>query len=343
MSRIAVNLGMTVVIIAVIVLTWHCAGQKAPGSASRQPAGSIVDAPAGGALPVDPSRGLRPDATAAVSAAPQDEAERTAWSDRPVPPPVLGDWYRWSESQRLEFVTNAQHDSHLPVELLAFFRLALRDRTLGLVTRNNLANCLVGQEARDPTLAAAFTTIVQDATEEVKWRDYALQFLATSLEWSDHPRELAAAIWDQAQHGPGTMSGTALLHLHYLDERGVSPLPVGYGERLGTCLSDPAVDLSTRMTAVGIVGQRHLRDQAQIIRGLVEQASEPALRRTALATLGAVGDPGDPGDVALVRRFTADPDPLIAAAAKGAERRLVPSAITPTDGTTIGQSEPSTL
>jgi len=238
---------------------------------------------------------------------------------RPTAPASLGDWYCWTESQRLDFVTNAQRDGRLPAELLAFFRAAIFDRKLGLVTRNNMANCLVGQEARDPTLAAVFKRLVEDPTEDVQWRDYALQFLATSIDWSSAPNAMAATIWDQAQHGPGTVSGTALLHLHYIDERGVRSLPSGYDDRLGTCLTDATVDLSTRMTAVGIIGQRGMRTQIHAIRMLVEQAPEPALRRTALATLGVLGDQTD---LALVRRYTGDQDALIAAAAKGAERRL---------------------
>jgi len=255
--------------------------------------------------------------------------ETTTTSDiqvHPKPPVSLGDWYQWTESQRLDFVTNSQHDGHPPAELLEFFRAAVFDRQLGLVTRNNMANCLVGQESRDPTLAAVFKKLMEDSTEDVQWRDYALQFLATSIDWSSNPKAMAATIWDQAQHRPGTVSGTALLHLHYIDQRGVSTLPSGYDDRLATCLTDVTVDLSTRMTAVGIIGQRGLKTRIETIRTLAEQAPKPALRRTALATLGMLGDQAD---LALVRRYTANQDALIAAAAKGAECRLAQANPTP--------------
>jgi HEAT repeat protein len=63
-----------------------------------------------------------------------------------------------------------------------------------------------------------------------------------------------------------------------------------------------------------------MTELAPQLRTLAEHAPQPALRRTALAALGQIADPAD---LTLIQRFTKDSDPLIAAAAKGAERNLL--------------------
>jgi len=304
MTRIQISLVVAIVFLVAFGVAWRIAGGHQAASRNRiEAAPQVVE-------------------SAAVMSAPTFtlvKAQASSRHDRPTPPASLTQWYGWTESQQTDFVTAVQHNSRLPPDILSFFRTELFDRDLGLVTRNNMANGLVNQEIRDKSLAALFKKIVDDPTEDDQWRDYAMQFLAASMDWSDDRRGMAETIWKQALHGRGTMPGTALLQLHYVDERGVRPLPTGYGARLAECLSDPSVELSTRMTAVGIVAQRRMTELGDAVRELAKNAKEPAMRRTALATLGALGDPSD---LSLVRRFTADKDPLVAAAAKGAERRL---------------------
>jgi HEAT repeat protein len=85
-------------------------------------------------------------------------------------------------------------------------------------------------------------------------------------------------------------------------------------------LAQDTADLPSRMTVAGIAGQRGLTELAPQLRTLAENAPQPALRRTALAALGQLADPVD---LAFVKRFIKDSDPLVAAAAKGAEQRLL--------------------
>ena len=239
---------------------------------------------------------------------------------RPVPPEELATWFSMTESQRLDLVTDLSQDPALKPEVVDFLRSVIQDRERGLVTRNNAANALVAQEIKDPTLAAIFKQMVEDASEDESWRDYSLQFLAISIDWSNDPEAMAATIWQMATSGPGSIPGTALLHLHYIDQRGVALLPSGYEEYLAKLLAREGADLPSRMTVAGIAGQRAMIELAPQLRNVAEHASQPALRRVALAALGQINDPAD---VAFVQRFTNDADVLIAAAAKGAEQRLL--------------------
>ena len=244
----------------------------------------------------------------------------TPTSSRPVPPVELENWFSMKESQRLDLVTKLQHNSTLKPEVVTFLISVVQDRQRYIVTRNNAANALVNQEIKDPSLAMMFKRMVEDVSETEQWRDYALQFLAVSVDWSDDPQAMTATIWHMATEGPGSIPGTAFLHLHYIDQRGVAQLPLGYVEHLSKMLDQESADLPSRMTVAGIIGQRQMIELAPQLRKVAEHASQPALRRVALAALGNINDPAD---IAFVQRFTSDADVLIAAAAKGAEKRLL--------------------
>ena len=136
-------------------------------------------------------------------------------SARPVPPAELVTWFSLTESQRLDLMTDLSRNPALTPEVVAFLRSVIQDRERGIVTRNNAANALVGQEIKDPTLAAVFQRMVDDVSETEQWRDYSLQFLAVSVDWSNDPEAMAATIWQMATNGPGSIPGTALLHLNY--------------------------------------------------------------------------------------------------------------------------------
>ena len=259
-------------------------------------------------------------ATVAASAVLPAVPSPSPVSVRPVPPAELATWFSLTESQRLDLVTDLSRNPALTPDVVAFLRSVIQDRERGIVTRNNAANALVGQEIKDPTLAAVFQRMVDDASETEQWRDYSLQFLAVSVDWSNDPEAMAATIWQMATSGPGSIPGTALLHLHYMDQRAVALLPIGYEDYLAKLLAQGNADLPSRMTVAGIAGQRGMTELAPQLRNVAEHAAQPALRRVALAALGQINDPADVG---FVQRFTNDADVLIAAAAKGAEQRLL--------------------
>jgi len=294
--------------------------KQAKRQAQVKNAESAVETKAGEPLRVAPQMANQVGSSGTVTVEKRPAAVPPPVVTRPVPPAEMADWYEMTESKRLDLVTELQHNPDLKPEVVAFLRSVIQDRQRGIVTRNNAANALVGHSVRDPSLAAVFQRMVEDASEEEQWRDYALQFLAVSVDWSDNPQAMTSTIWKMATEGPGSIPGTALLHLNYIDQRGVAVLPPGYESYLGKMLAQDTADLPSRMTVAGIAGQRGMTELAPQLRKLAETAPQPALRRTSLAALGQLADPAD---VPFVQRFIKDSDPLIAAAAKGAEQRLL--------------------
>jgi hypothetical protein len=244
---------------------------------------------------------------------------------RPVPPPDVAGWYEYTENQRLDIATEFQHHNDLKPETVAFFKDAIRDKGLGLVTRNNIANVLILQQKNDPTLAPVFLAMVEDKSEDYLWREYAVQHLASSADWAADKEAVVAALWRQVETGDGSIPGTALLHLHYLDQRKVAPMPNTLPLRIGALLANDKADVATRMTCMGIVGQRRLGELAPALRTLADGA-HPELRRVAIANLGFIGNSMD---LDRLHRLTKDKDPSLSAAAKGAEKRLLASLAAP--------------
>lgn len=227
-----------------------------------------------------------------------------------------------TEQQRLDLVSDLQHDLHLKPEMVAFIKAEIADRALDLVTRNNMANLLILQDVKDPTLADVFRTMAEDRTEKYMWREYAVQHLASAIDFASDQARQIDALWRLVKTGEESIPGTALLHLQYLEDRKVAPVSDAYTSHLRAIVTNDKADLLVRMTCLGIVGRRKMADLAPAIRDLARNALQPSLKRTAIATLGILGDPAD---LSLVQDFIQNKDSSIAAAAQGAQRRLIAS------------------
>jgi hypothetical protein len=246
-------------------------------------------------------------------------ATPSAWA-RPTPPSALAAWFTVTESERLTLVEQLHPDPRLPSEVVAFFTAEIRDHDLGLVTRNHVANLLMRQDVRDPTLAEVFRGMAEDLSEDYQWREYSVQHWASATDFSADPERQIAGLWRLAETGEQSIPGTVLLHLSYLEERNVSGVPVGFDARIKKLLSDTNANVLTRMTCIGIVADRRMAEAVPLVRDLARGAPQPSVRRCALAALGTMGDVAD---LDLVQGFAKDQDASIAAAAKGAERRLL--------------------
>ena len=195
------------------------------------------------------------------------------------------------------------------------------DRTLSAVLRNNMANALNNQAVVDVDLANMFAAMAENADEDMVWREYAAQHLGTAIATSKDPSVGAAVLWQLADKGEGPIPGTALLHLHYLDRRHTVSAPDDFAKRLASVAVDPQAHLLTRMSALGIIGQRKLVELAPVVREIA-QSDVPALQRSALATLGIIGIRAD---LEVILRHANDQDPTVSRAARAAAQRLTAS------------------
>jgi hypothetical protein len=254
------------------------------------------------------SQEVLPGATAATEPAPVEP-----------PPPEFADFGRWEESERLKVVTRLSHDSALSPQTIRFLKVELRDKSHWLVTRNNIANALSVQEPSDPELCSLFAAMIADGAESLEWREYAIQHYAANAASSPDPQAVVDELRALLSHGDRFYAGTVLVHLDLLEQRGVAHLGDGFDLELIKMLQDPQANLRTRISILGLIGERRIAAGKTLLRTYLASDTPPSLRRTALASLGQVGDAGD---IDLIAPQADDPDPSVSVAARAALQRL---------------------
>ena len=299
------------------VFPWFTQHPLRPGSANRDATTTPSDdsgahANTGGATaPTDVHQVTR--TTMAISAL------------RPDPPSELAGYYEMTPEQQLDAITRIQHDSRMSPQLIAFLGIAIKDKTRSLVVRNNMANCLILQRPPNPHLDRLFLDMVDDTSESLDWREYAVQHLASTVACTDEPDVVIAKLRDLLQHGQGSIPATVMVHLDRLEGEGQVRLDSSFVSDLVAHLNSPATSLSSRMTIIGLLGKRQERSCLPLIRAYAVD-SQPSLRRVAIAALGHIGDVSDRP---LIEKARNDADALVVAAATSALGRLPPENIRP--------------
>ena len=233
-------------------------------------------------------------------------------------PGILAGWSTWQQTQREATLAQLVGAPAVDLDVLAFIRLQLDVRTLSPVTRNMLANVLVAQ-APDAALAVRLQAMVIDPQESDTWRDYALQHLARVTGKATDPAATAAFIRGLVDTGTSSLPGTALLQVQRLESEGLWSNKADLDHAVIGLATAPTTALPNRMTAVALIGSRHLTDQTAFLRTVIAGPSEPALVRTAIASLGQVGTPSD---IALLEPYLASKDGAVVLAAQAAVDRL---------------------
>lgn len=208
------------------------------------------------------------------------------------PPPELHDFYQKTPEQRLDAVTDLQSNPALSREVTDFLSEVIRDKGHDEVTRNNMANCLLGQTRPDPYLHRMFLAMIDDPSESYQWREYCVQHLARTVPTSAEPQRVIKKLEELMGNGEKGIPGTALLHLYRLEEKGSLRLDDAYISRLIALLRNPKADILTRITAIGVLAERGEKSALPMIRELA-QGSDSSLKRVALAALGPLGDQTD--------------------------------------------------
>ena len=215
---------------------------------------------------------------------------------------------------QLARVTALQSNPNLAPEVLDFLSAVLADRSCEQTIRNNAANALLNQPQPDPYLHRRFIAMIDDPTEEYEWREFAVQHLAVSHRTSAEREVIIDKLMRLVRDGDKGIPGTALLHLHRLEDDGAIALDDGYADLLVSAIDDPSADLMTRMTAAGIAGERRERRALPSLR-LLATTGIAALRRVSLAALGLIGEADD---LEILRQAATSDDPGVRAAASAA-------------------------
>jgi len=217
------------------------------------------------------------------------EAEKVDVRKPMSPPPELKDFYQKTPEQRLDEVTDLQSNPALSKGVTDFLSEVIQDKHHDEVTRNNMANCLLGQANPDPYLHRIFLAMIDDPAESYQWREYCVQHLARTVPTSAEPQRVIKKLEELMDNGEKGIPGTALLHLYRLEEKGALRLDGAYVSRITALLSSSKADILTRITVIGVLAEREEKSALPLIRELA-RGNDSSLKRVALAALGSLGD-----------------------------------------------------
>jgi hypothetical protein len=235
-------------------------------------------------------------------------------------PGIFQGFSTWNTGQRLKAINAIMSSPELDLDVLAFLQEKLGDKKLVESIRNNIANALIFQDRHDSQLATRFLRMVDDTSESMTWRDYALQHASRAVLFSDQPQPVMDRLLALMEKGEGTLPGTAILQLNTLDRDGVLRDASKRIDRgILAMVGDERADVGNRMSAISAMGIRGMVDHVQLVRDLVRTTGDGSLKRVALATLGQIGSAPD---VALIQRYVDDTNILVALAARGALTRV---------------------
>lgn len=231
----------------------------------------------------------------------------------------LKDFHGMSPSEQGTLATTLMRDRNLSGDEVEFLKAELANHTLDPVTRNNIANALTMQNNPDPELHRVFLAMVDDPTESAVWRDYSLQFLSTTLPFSNEPDVVINKLKQVAEIGRGDIQGTAAVHLAMHEQEGLLELDDTFSVQAVRALHDESVSEATKTSLLAIIGQREDTANLGLVRTFAKQNDKATLKRTAVASLGLIGEAED---LPLVQAALIHKNRAVQLAAKGAEKRL---------------------
>jgi hypothetical protein len=198
-------------------------------------------------------------------------------------------WEQWTSTRQTAAIAAIMGDPRLSGGVIAFLQRELGNQKLEPGTRNNIANALIGQDVKPTGLAARFTHMIDDTTEALLWRDYAVQRLVATLPPEGDVTPVATKLIALIRSGPATLPGTALIQLDLLIRSGrYTPGPI-YADALAYVATAPDALLENRMTAITKIGEQGSAAQLTVVRKMLTPQTEAALLRVSIATLGLVG------------------------------------------------------
>lgn len=250
-------------------------------------------------------------------------------------PPEMADFASWSPERQLNAITDIQRNAHLSPAMRDFLVDLASDPSRRSVLRNNAANALGIQDPPVPGWLGKLADQAVDPAETPIWRDYALQHLADQLvprsdaqparsDFIGSPdsgldRQRYLAILTAVASSKQTAAGTALLHLDRLyREQGVAIHQAQFYALVRQVITDNAVDVGVRVTALGILGMRRDPSDADIPRRFLQDPNV-ALRRSAVAALGNLGTSED---IPAIEAVDVGGDPFVEMAKAAACKRL---------------------
>lgn len=281
-------------------------------TSSTSPSKTVVVKPHVG---VDPANFTTPIAQPTIAA---DATMRAEMAGKPIPPTALTGFWTMPESQQVAVVTAMEGDAAWSPSVRVFLRLAIQDRSLAPITRNNIANGLLRQRPADTTLDRLFAQMAADPLEGPVWRDYGVQFLAQAFDNAQNKKQVETDLMGFLAQGVGSQPATAALHLHHLDQANKIHLAPEFTAQVMTLAANTEQPEMNRVTALALLAERHELKSLPLVRQAIADAA-PGLRRVGAGSLGVLGVEED---LVLLNTASTDCDASVARAATMAKETL---------------------
>lgn len=227
---------------------------------------------------------------------------------------VTGESGKASYEERLKLIHGLGNDlSKKEIQrLVAFLSKPVRKDFVApdsLATlKNDVADKLIAQKTLPQGLSDVFVNAIDDVSQTVVWRDYALQklpelYLKLSEKDKKNRAKLLDKLWAETDHAEATFSGTALLGLRRLSSKDQTVSADETAKKAMAIAKDERHPLANRVTALQVAASMGEKEALFYAREILAEAdgSRPImLRVSALATLGIMGTKEDVAVLAKV-------------------------------------------
>ena len=203
-------------------------------------------------------------------------------------------------------------------------RSAEDEQQRGQVLKNDLMDVLVENPSISLPLSQNLVHLLEDASQNIVIRDYALQHLFTLFErLGDAPQRqevldtreaLRTTFRNALGEKDSSIAGTALVGLARLANQSSEFSKAQIGADALRLVRDENVGELTRISALQVCGQLNQVGAAAYALALAERGTTVSIQISAIGTLGMLGGPGE---ATFLERFT-----------KGENERLRPAAAT---------------
>ena len=168
-----------------------------------------------------------------------------------------------------------------------------------LALKNDTLAVLLRQDHLPENLGALLVNIVSNKTQDLTWRDYALQVFPAYVErtagWADTDNQALCTVIDAALTERGTvLPGTALIVMNRLSATGGLYETNTVATEARKILDQSAAGDPARITAIQILAKTDATNALALARTMAHNEANPVLERmSAMAALGRVGDADD--------------------------------------------------
>jgi hypothetical protein len=157
-----------------------------------------------------------------------------------------------------------------------------------------MANALVCQHKKDPELHKLFIKMLDDESESIKWRSYALQFMAETLPFSSESQRVRDKLFDLAGTDKGQLGATAVVQIaHRIKEKQIKD-DGSFEKLLAHRITEKDLPDMLTVSLLGAIAEVAAESCLEPVRGYVETRDcTVPVKKSAIQALAAIGKEED--------------------------------------------------